>query len=147
MKINRPMISLHVFFERVMRMAYLNVLWITFTMVGFLVLGIFPATTALCAVIRKWFKDGEEIPIFKVFWETYRRQFWVSNVLGLILFSSGYVLYFYFMVFSTMENLIGIFLNGLLISVGAMYVIILTNIFPVLVNYDLKGKQYLKYAF
>lgn len=51
----------------IMRLAYVNFLWILFTLAGFIVFGFFPATIATFAVVRKWIFDTTDIPIFTTF--------------------------------------------------------------------------------
>ena len=40
--------------EYVMQLAYINLLWILFTLLGFGIFGLFPSTAALFAVTNEW---------------------------------------------------------------------------------------------
>ena len=126
------------------RFAYLNLIWILFTVVGLGFFGLMPATVALFSVVRKWVMNQPEIPIFKTFWKIYRKEFFKSNLLGLILIIIGYILYFDFVVLPTG----GIFtaLRTVLMVVGLLYGIILLYIFPIYVHYEWKLRLYLQYA-
>lgn len=55
------------------RFAYLNLLWIAFSLVGLGVVGFFPATAAMFAVVRKWVHGEKDIPVFQVFGKTIKR--------------------------------------------------------------------------
>ena len=70
--------------EWVMKFTYVNILWITFSILGLFVLGLFPATTAMFAVIRKWVLKLPDIPTFKTFTSAYKKEFLKSNVIGLM---------------------------------------------------------------
>lgn len=126
------------------RLAYLNLIWILFTVVGLGIFGLMPATVALFSVVRKWVMGQPEIPIFKTFGKIYRKEFFKSNLLGLILIIIGYILYFDFVVLPTG----GVFtaLRTVLMVVGLLYAIILLYIFPIYVHYEWKLRFYLQYA-
>ncbi|KAA0550187.1 DUF624 domain-containing protein [Bacillus sp. BGMRC 2118] len=79
--------------EWIMKFAYLNILWVVFSLVGLLVLGLFPSTTAMLAVCRKWIMKQPDIPIFKTFWETYKKDWIISNIIGAVLIVSSYFIY------------------------------------------------------
>lgn len=126
------------------RLAYINILWILFTLLGLVLFGIFPATVGIFSVVRKWVMGEKEIPIFKTFSENYRREFLKSNGLGLILALIGYILYIDFQIMP-----VGGFFTVLrigLVTVTIFYVIVLLYIFPVYVHYEWKIRNYLTYA-
>src|SRR5690625_6922967 len=79
--------------EGIMRLAYVNLLWILFTILGLGIFGIFPATIALFAVTRKWVMGDRDIPVFSTFWQTFRKEFLKSTLLGWVLFVIGYMIY------------------------------------------------------
>ena len=47
--------------HRMIALAYINAIWIRFSLVGLVAFGIFPATTAMFAVSRKLIQDEETI--------------------------------------------------------------------------------------
>ncbi len=53
----------------VTKFAYLNLLWIAFSLLGLGLFGLFPATAAMFAVVRKWINGEKDIPVFHVFLE------------------------------------------------------------------------------
>lgn len=133
--------------EWIMLLAYLNILWILFTLLGAVVFGIFPATAAMFAVIRKWLIGKNDVPVFKTFWNNYRAEFFKTNLLGLIFFVTGFILYLDFKIIEFHNEFIHrIFLIVMFLFTG-IYTVILIYIFPVFVHYDLKILQYIKNAF
>lgn len=72
-------------FEWIIRLAYLNILWILFVLIGLGILGIGPATISLFTIVRKIRRDGTDISIWKEFNHTYRSHFWRANSLMLVL--------------------------------------------------------------
>src|SRR5690625_1006749 len=79
--------------EIICKMAYVNVLWIIFTLFGLVAFGFFPSTVALFAVTRKWIMGEHSIPVFTTFWSVFRQEFFKSTWLGIGLFIIGYILY------------------------------------------------------
>ena len=77
-----------------MKITYVNILWIFFSIAGLVVLGIVPSTVALYGVIRKWVMKETEVPVFKTFFNIYKTEFVKSNVLGILMGIIGYVLFF-----------------------------------------------------
>jgi uncharacterized membrane protein YesL len=109
---------------------YLNLLWLLFSLP---IITIWPATTAMFGVIRKWVR-GEELSIFTTFKKLFIENFGVSTITGLIwaLFSFILLLDFYFINrFSTVYSLMGLFLFGI---VTAIFVLVNVYLFPVLVH-------------
>ena len=62
--------------EWVIRLVYLNFLWIGFSLLGLGILGIFPATSALVSVLRKYFIKNERVKISSEFYRYYKKDFW-----------------------------------------------------------------------
>jgi uncharacterized membrane protein YesL len=82
----------------VTKLAYVNGLWMLFSLVGFIVVGFFPATVAMMTICRMWLNGESEIPIFKTFVKTYKSALISSNLLGWILAGVGVLLYINFLV-------------------------------------------------
>ncbi|PTX61331.1 putative membrane protein YesL [Melghirimyces profundicolus] len=132
--------------EWVMRLAYVNLLWILFTLAGLILFGAAPATAAMFQVIRKWVM-GKEVPVFPTFWKVYRSEFITVNFLWFILVVIGLILFVDYLFFGTLEGFASKLLQFGSISIFLMYLITLMYIFPVFVHYDLKTLQFIKYAF
>lgn len=130
--------------EVISRLAYLNILWILFTLLGLGIFGIIPATVALFAVIRKWVMGDTDVPIFATFRKIYRKEFLKSTMLGGSLLLVGYILYVDF-IYLPSDGIFAVVRFGLMI-VSLLFVIILLYIFPLFVHYEWKNRLYIKYA-
>src|SRR5690625_7256835 len=80
-------------FDWIYRIAFLNVLWLLFSVVGPIIFGFFPATVAMFSIVRLSILQ-ENVPIFHTFWTVYKRESIKSNLLALILSSIAYIFYF-----------------------------------------------------
>jgi uncharacterized membrane protein YesL len=130
----------------VSRLAYLNVLWILFTLGGFVVLGLFPATAAAFSVMRYWIQGEENVPVFQTFWRVFKKSFVQIQVIGYLLLLIGAILYLDYRFFMGKE---GLLFTAAKLGTGSLifvYSIILLYIFPVYVHYELKTIEYLKNA-
>ncbi|MEH7095819.1 YesL family protein [Neobacillus vireti] len=133
--------------ELVMQFAYLQLLWIAFTLVGLGLLGIFPSTAAMFSVVRKWIIGEEDIPVFKTFWQTYKTEFVRVNGLGLILSAIGWLLYvdYHFFTF-------GISMGNSILKIVTLLIIYLFSttciyFFPIFVHFRYRFFDYFKYSF
>lgn len=130
-----------------MRLAYVNFLWTLFTLLGLGVFGFMPATVAMFSVVRKWNMGEEEIPVFKTFWRSYRKEFLKTNGLGVILFFIGYLLVIEFQILRLQENVIYIIVSFGVLAILILYAIVLTYFFPIYVHFNLKITDYIKWPF
>lgn len=148
MKFGGVMSSVYRACDWVMKLAIANLLWIGFTLLGLVVLGAAPATVALFSIVRKWVMGEKDIPIMKTFWQYYRKDFIKSNILGLLFFVIGFVLYVDFRFVLNYEGVWNIVLLIMVVAVCAAYLLTLAYFFPVYVHFELPGlKGYIKNAF
>jgi uncharacterized membrane protein YesL len=133
--------------EWITRFVYLNLLWLGFSFIGLLVFGFFPATVSMFTVIRKWLMGESDIPIFRTFFTTYKKEFVHSNLLGLIVMLIGGLIVldlFY------MKNNGSSFTKAIHIPLYMfIFIFVLTSfyLFPVYVHYELKLFQMIKNSF
>lgn len=132
--------------EWIMKLAYVNILWVCFSLLGIIVLGFFPATAAMFAVVRKWVMKETDIAVFKTFWSVYKKEFVSSNVLGFIVFVIGYVLYIDLQYFPDSSSALSQFIYFPLLIVFFVYLLMLLYVFPIFVHYDIKVLQVIKNA-
>lgn len=69
-----------------MRLAILNLLWITFTLMGGVVFGIFPASASCVALLKEWMAERRPHPV-SFSWKIYKRSFLSANVVFLCTFA------------------------------------------------------------
>lgn len=129
------------------RLAYLNILWVFFTIIGLAIFGLMPATAAMFAVVRKWVMGEPDIPIFKTFWNSYRKEFLPANGLGLILFLIGYFLVIQFNILFFQKSIVYKMASFGIVALFILYTIVITYLFPIFVHFNLKMIDYLKWPF
>lgn len=129
------------------RLAYLNILWVFFTIIGLGIFGFMPATAAMFAVVRKWIMGEHDIPIYQTFWTSYRREFFQANGLGLILFIIGYLLVIQFNILFFQERIVYKIASFSVVALFILYAIVLTYLFPIFVHFHLRLVDYLKWPF
>ncbi|MGN8645972.1 YesL family protein [Gracilibacillus sp. HCP3S3_G5_1] len=138
--------SLDRFLKIVVKVALLNFLWILFTLIGFVVAGVFPATTAIISVARKWIKDKELDEVFQTFKQAYKDEFVKANIIGLILTIMGAILYLNYHALLQLGDQIPVFVVFAYYFVIFLYSILVLWIFPLLSHYQSTIKQYFKNA-
>lgn len=143
---NNPMGKLFSICEWIMKLAYVNLLWLLFTLAGFILLGWMPSTVALFTIVRKWILKDAEVPIWSTFLSTYKKDFLKINVSGLIFTVLGGLLYIDYYLVLNFEGFIRIVMISILLLMSLLYLITFVFFFPVYVHFDLKQFEYFKYA-
>jgi uncharacterized membrane protein YesL len=138
--------ALYSIMEWITRFAYINILWILFSLVGGIILGFFPSTIAMFAIVRDWLRGNTDLPIFKTFWRYFKKEFWKSNRLGLVIMAI--VLLIGIDIWYIQINLSDLFIwtSIPLFAFMLLFLIFLFYIFPSFVHYDLKIVQLIKNA-
>lgn len=140
--------KLYVGCEWIMKLAYINLLWILFSIGGLIIFGVLPATVSLFSILRKWLVNKEsELPIFHTFFQIYKKEFIKVNKLGVILGIFGLFLYYDFKLITTAGGMLQYTLTIPLLLITSFYFITLVYIFPVYVHYDQNVFQYVKNSF
>ncbi|MFB5662371.1 YesL family protein [Alteribacillus sp. HJP-4] len=134
--------GLFIMMDWIMRLTYLNLLWILFILCGGIVLGIWPATIAMYAVTRKWIRQHTDIPVFRTFWTTYKKSWVQSNVLGSILTGTGILLYLDIRYVMNLEAAFSEPLYIVLVLAFIVWGLLCLYFPPVFVHYDLNMLQY-----
>lgn len=130
--------------EFIMRLAWIQILWIFFSIIGLGLFGVLPATVALFSVIRKWQMNNDvNFKLFKFYWMSFRKEFFKANLLGLILFIIGYLLYINYSLVRMTDSSFTLYLLIGLFILNILFLVLLIHIFPIYVHYDLKVVQYL----
>ncbi|GAE92162.1 yESV protein [Gracilibacillus boraciitolerans JCM 21714] len=129
------------------RFAWLNILWLIFTLLGLVLFGIMPASIAMFSIVRKWVLKDFNVPIFQSFLLEYKRNFFRANLLGIVLYVIGYFLSVFLKYTGMMSesNLYPVLL-GTFILAAFFYVLLILYIAPVFVHYELSFWQYIRYA-
>lgn len=133
--------------EWITKFAYLNLLWVLFTLLGGILFGLFPSTTAMFAIAREWLKGDIDRPLFHTFWKYYRKEFMKSNRLG--IFIAIFIVFFIVDIFyiqSTESSLMS-WTYLPLFAFMLLFVMFLFYLFPAFVHFDTKLGQVIKNAF
>lgn len=133
--------------EKVMLIAYTNILWIMFSLLGLVLVGLMPATMAMFAVMRKLVIEEEQVPIFSMFWTKYKEEFVKANLYGYLLLIVGAVFVMDVMLFQSLNGLPFMLLS--ILSGGLLLVLLVVVLYfiPLYVQYELTFFKYLKTAF
>ncbi|MFD2044804.1 YesL family protein [Ornithinibacillus salinisoli] len=138
---------LYTIFEWITRFAYVNLLWVLFSLVGGIIFGFFPSTIAMFAIVRDWLRGKPDLPIFKTYWNYFKSEFVKSNQLGIfitiMLILVGLDLFY---IQANLNNLLS-WTSIPLFSFILLFLLLLFYIFPTYVHYDLKVARLLKNAF
>ncbi|MEH7011771.1 YesL family protein [Neobacillus niacini] len=138
--------KLNTIMEWIMRFFVLQLIWILFCLVGLVIGGIFPATFTMFAICRKWINKQTEFPIFRTFWDLYRKGFLKTNLLGWVTTLTGCSLYYYFQLLKGTEGTMGLVLLIAVWIAGILYLMTALFIIPVYVHFDIKLIDVAKYA-
>jgi uncharacterized membrane protein YesL len=128
----------------VAKLAFLNLLWIAFTLLGCVLLGFFPATIAMFSVCRKWVMGEQDVSVFKTFFHTYKTEFRKGNAIGVGLLAIAYILWVDYSILHTSANSNLQSLAYLFFLLFVFYGIFLLFLFPMYVHYELKLRQLIK---
>ncbi|MHC8517238.1 YesL family protein [Sporosarcina sp. ITBMC105] len=131
---------------RMIELAYINILWIVFTLIGLVAFGIFPATSSMFVVVRKLIKEEESFKIFPAFWNAFRADFLKVNGFGLLFLTISYFFFFDFYFLQQNSGKLQ-FLYPILIFILISGTVTFLFFFPVYAHFNLKFFQYIKQSF
>lgn len=134
----------HSFGVKLLKIMYLNFLWMFFSMLGLFIFGLFPATIALFTVIRQLLNEVEK-PISQTFWQTYKKEWLSGNSYAAISYIVLAILAIDFYAIYTFD-----FLTILLIPTMIIAFLVFGTLcffFPVYVHFELPFFATIKQAF
>lgn len=76
----------------VSNLAYINILWWTFTLLGGVIFGIIPATIAMFFIIKKMLLEKSDFSITREFTVLFKREFKKSNLLFYPFILCGFII-------------------------------------------------------
>lgn len=129
------------------RLAYLNILWILFSILGLFLLGFYPATVAMFAIERKWIRGNKELAIFKTFKEEFFKNFKQGNIIGHCFTLLAILIYINYQFVMVMDFWLADILQYVLFAVAFLVCIIFIYIFPVFVHYQVTLIEAISFAF
>lgn len=137
---------LYDFGEFVTALAYLNFLWVLFTLFGGVVLGIHPATAALFASLRKWKVDGIYTIGFKEFKNEFKKEFKESNILGAYLTVILVVLIFNGFLIFLNQSMVNMFLSVVYFLSVVLTMILFIYVYAVYDHFETKAVTTIVYS-
>lgn len=129
---------------KLLKIIYLNFLWLFFSAIGLFIFGLFPATIALFTITRQLLLDIDK-PITHTFWEVYKTEWLKGNGYAVISYIILFILAIDFYAIHTFDSL-----SILLIPTFIIAFIIFGTLFfffPVYVHFDLAFFAMIKQAF
>ncbi|WP_413378186.1 YesL family protein [Alkalihalobacillus sp. 1P02AB] len=144
---NGLMGSIYRLCDWIMFLAYINFLWIIFTILGGGIFGITPATSAMFAIIRKRLIRNDDTAIFKSYWIFYREVFIKMNILGLLMLITGTLIYLNYTLIEFQNFIVNILFFVIILLTISIYTIISLYIFPVFVHFELTIFEAVKNSF
>jgi len=138
----------YIVFDYLWKMLVLNLFFVIFSLVGFVVLGVGPAIAAGHRLAHDWSKK-EYPPTFKTYTSYFFKNFWINNIVFylflLTLFGVGFnFLYFYMNLEPSVIRLSGLILNFLIFTYiwnAFTYIYIFKH------GYGLSWKESLNFSF
>jgi uncharacterized membrane protein YesL len=130
------------FFDTLLWIACLNLLWVVFTLAGLGILGIGPATAAAHILVRRRVR-GNATPLLLTFTKEYGRSFAKANALALPVLIAGSALWLNWNYYSDGGDLpsqlmaAGIFAAAIFLAGAGCH------LFPMFARYELPLSQYL----
>src|SRR5690625_3940461 len=131
--------------DKVSKLAYINLLWILFSLMGLLAFGIFPATIAMFTVLRKMVLK-QDFNMFSVFWKTYKKEFFKGNLLGIVLVIINVITYLSFSFYRESTGTMELFFYPMTIVMILIFLATLF-VFPVYVHFKMRLLHIFKTAF
>lgn len=138
--------ALYQILEWITRFAYINVLWVLFTLAGGILFGLFPATIAMFSLVRQWLRGNSDSPVLKSFWQYYKSEFFKSNFLGLFIYVISFIFIFnIFFLYANIGELLT-WTTAPLLAGMLLFIMLLFYLFPTYVHFDLSIAQTFKNA-
>ena len=126
----------------------LNILWTLGCLSGLIVLGIFPATVAMVAVIKHMVMEDDNPSIVRLFLENFNEQFFMANLLGYFMVAIGLIIFIDIRWIQEMnEGLLQQVMMGLTFIVVLIYLLSLMYLFPIYLHFRFTFIQYPFQAF
>jgi len=131
-------------FRVISRFALLNILWLSFTIFGLVVVGLFPATVAMFSVARKWVQGEEDVSVIKSFWAFFKVNFVKANIYGWICALVGFILYLNYQVMITSSTEVPLVVVISFLLLVLIYLLLIVSVIPVSIHFEGNGRDILR---
>lgn len=131
------------FLEKITNFFLLNLIWLLLSLP---LITLFPATTAMYAVLRDWVQ-GKDSGVVKPFFQYFKSNFKHSFFYGILWFIILYIFYIDLVIISEFESSTYLLLTSLLFVIGLLVAFNTAFIIPVMVHFKLSFWGHIKHAF
>ncbi|MDC3416783.1 YesL family protein [Aquibacillus salsiterrae] len=132
--------------EWIYRFACLNLLWLLFTLVGFILFGFGPSTLAMFSIMKKWMKGEDDFPLFQTFVRYYKSDFKQASLIWFVLIVIGAFIVVDLSLLQYFEGPFRYIILGSFATVLILYVVTTLYLFPIVVQYKNSTFQHFKSA-
>jgi uncharacterized membrane protein YesL len=132
--------------EWIVKMATINLIWISLTMLGGVIFGWAPATVAIMSTYRAQRQTDEKVSLWKTAWKEYRQNFFRANIFGLFLKFGAILLIFYSFTLTSWDGALAIVFGALFFKILLVFTIVAIMIFPVFIHFQAKIFEYFRLA-
>ena len=133
--------------EWFMKIVRLNLVWLLFSVAGLFVFSLVPATVAASQIVQHWIKGNTEVKIMATFFDMFKKYYMRSQIVGLLLAVSYFILYIDFKFFLAIEHTtIKLIMMSILIILLFLLITMTIYIFPILTKTELSYGQLFKTA-
>src|SRR5690625_3113338 len=130
-----------------MKIVRLNLVWLLFSVAGLFVFSLVPATVAASQIVQHWIKGNTEVKIMATFFDMFKKYYMRSQIVGLLLAVSYFILYIDFKFFLAIEHTtIKLIMMSILIILLFLLITMTIYIFPILTKTELSYGQLFKTA-
>ncbi|PXW90957.1 putative membrane protein YesL [Streptohalobacillus salinus] len=140
-------VKLYFWLDQFMKIAYVNLLWLVFSLIGLGVFGVLPAFVAVLTIIRKWMMKDTDVPIFQTFLAAFKQAFIKANLSGLIFAFIYFILSVNYQYMMTLSGALQVVMAAAFGMNAILFFVTLVYFYPVYVHYDLRLWGYFKQAF
>ncbi|MFT9846401.1 YesL family protein [Aneurinibacillus sp. REN35] len=130
-------------------LAYVNVLWLLFSLLGCILFGFMPATAAMFFCIRKYRFETKDFPVWATFWQVFRREYRSAQKVGGILGALGgglFLIHGYVLPALAGEWAGHLYVYGMEAGIVLCIVLALQYLFPMLAHVEMGMGAYFKNA-
>ncbi|GAB2536816.1 DUF624 domain-containing protein [Gracilibacillus alcaliphilus] len=131
----------------IVQLAYLNLLWILFSLIGVVFLGIAPATLALIVCCKQLMQGREDTSLFRNFVRTFFQNFIPSNSIFCVLTAVGLLFYTYTAILASLDGGLYYLVLFVFVSTVIPFLLVTMYILPVMSQYKVSLLTAIKYAF
>ncbi|CDQ38014.1 MULTISPECIES: YesL family protein [Virgibacillus] len=131
----------------IIRLSYVNILWLLFMVIGGVIFGFMPATISLLTIIKKWVNKEDVHSVLCLFIHTYIQAFLKGNGYGLLFLLIGSIFYANITILLPNQNLLTTIFLYSNITLFIVYGLGVVTFFPVYVHFQLTMKNCIKLTF